>query len=215
MCPIEDCFTKFHGTVRSCLDSYLLRGWINNRPVLALLGQTPLSIGCTHIENKAMKRILLGTLFTVVSLNAMAQAPGGPNCGWGNMLFEGQRGTPAHFLASTTNGTSGNATFGMTSGTNGCTTKDALTYGGKSWIAMNGMMNELSEDMAKGNGEALTTYAVVLGVAPEDREHFAAVTHEHFQQIFSKADVTADDVHTTTLAVLKSDARLSKYATAA
>lgn len=41
-----------------------------------------------------MKRILLGTLFTVVSLNAMAEAPGGPNCGWGNMLFEGQRGTP-------------------------------------------------------------------------------------------------------------------------
>jgi hypothetical protein len=38
------------------------------------------------------------------------------------MLFEGQRGTPAHFLASTTNGTSGNATFGMTSGTNGCST---------------------------------------------------------------------------------------------
>jgi hypothetical protein len=68
---------------------------------------------------------------------------------------------------------------------------------------MNGMMNELSEDMAKGQGEALTTYAVVLGVAPEDRAHFAAVTHEHFQQIFSKADVTAEDVHTNTLAVLK------------
>ena len=58
-----------------------------------------------------MKRILLGTLFTAVSINAMAQAPGGPDCGWGNTLFEGQRGTPAHFLASTTNGTSGNATF--------------------------------------------------------------------------------------------------------
>ena len=103
----------------------------------------------------------------------------------------------------------------MTSGTNGCNTNSALTYGGKSWIAMNGMMNELSEDMAKGNGEALTTYAVVLGVAPEDREHFAAVTHEHFQQIFSKADVTADDVHNNTIAVLKSDARLAKYATQA
>ena len=162
-----------------------------------------------------MKRILLGTLFTVVSLNAMAQAPGGPNCGWGNMLFEGQRGTPAHFLASTTNGTSGNATFGMTSGTNGCTTKDALTYGGKSWIAMNGMMNELSEDMAKGNGEALTTYAVVAGDRPGDRRQCAAVNHGHFQQIVSKADVTAEDVHSNTLAILKGDARLAKYATAA
>jgi hypothetical protein len=80
---------------------------------------------------------------------------------------------------------------------------------------MNGMMNELSEDMAKGQGEALTTYAVVLGVAPEDRAHFSAVTHEHFQQIFSKADVTAEDVHTNTLAVLKNDPRLAKYATQA
>ncbi|MDH0732260.1 DUF3015 domain-containing protein [Pseudomonas sichuanensis] len=159
-----------------------------------------------------MKRILLGTLFAAVSINAMAEAPGGPNCGWGNMLFEGQRGTPAHFLASTTNGTSGNATFGMTSGTNGCSTKASLTYGGKSWFAMNGMMNELSEDMAKGQGEALTTYAVVLGVAPEDRAHFAAVTHEHFQQIFSSADVTAETVHSNTLAVLKSDPQLAKYA---
>ena len=51
--------------------------------------------------------------------------------------------------------------------------------------------------------------------APEDREHFAAVTHEHFQQIFSKADVTAEDVHSNTLAILKGDARLAKYATAA
>ena len=159
-----------------------------------------------------MKRILLGTLFTVVSLNAMAQAPGGPNCGWGNMLFKGQRGTASHFVASTTNGTSGNATFGMTSGTNGCSTNSALTYGGKSWIAMNGMMNELSEDMAKGNGEALTTYAVVLGVAPEDRAHFAAVTQAHFSEIFSAADVNEQQVHEATLAVLKADARLAKYA---
>ncbi|HEK1686038.1 TPA: DUF3015 domain-containing protein [Pseudomonas putida] len=162
-----------------------------------------------------MKRILLGTLFAAVSINAMAEAPGGPNCGWGNLLFEGQRGTPAHFLASTTNGTSGNATFGMTSGTNGCSTKAALTYGGKSWLAMNGTMNELSEDMAQGQGEALTTYAVVLGVKPEDRAHFASVTHDHFQQIFSSANVTAEDVHSNTIAVLKKDPQLAKYATEA
>lgn len=41
-----------------------------------------------------MKRILLGTLIAAASLNAFAEAPGGPNCGWGNMLFEGQKGLP-------------------------------------------------------------------------------------------------------------------------
>ena len=162
-----------------------------------------------------MKRILIGTLFAAASLNAMAEAPGGPDCGWGNMLFEGQRGIAPHFLASTTNGTTGNATFGMTSGTNGCATNGALTYGGKSMLKLGAMLDELSEDMAKGQGEALTTYAVLLGVEPQDRAHFAAVTHSHFQDIFSRADVTADEVHSATLAVIKADARLAKYATPA
>ena len=119
-----------------------------------------------------MKKLLLGTLLVAVSSAALAEAPGGPNCGWGNMLFKGQRGMASHFVASTTNGTSGNATFGMTSGTNGCSTNGTLTYGGKPMLVVSNMMDELSEDMAKGQGEALTTYAVVLGVAPQDRAYF-------------------------------------------
>ena len=84
---------------------------------------------------------------------------------------------------------------------------------GKPMIVLGSIMDELSEDMAKGEGEALTTYAVVLGVKPEDRAHFAEVTHEHFAQIFTKSDVTAADVLANTQAVLKQDARLAKYAT--
>ena len=159
-----------------------------------------------------MKRVLFASLLAVTSARAVAEAPGGPNCGWGNMLFKGHSGMPSHFVASTTNGTSGNATFGMTSGTNGCSTSGVLTYGGKPMLVLSGIMDELSEDMAKGEGEALTTYAVVLGVAPEDRAHFAAVTQAHFSEIFSAADVNEQQVHEATLAVLKADARLAKYA---
>ena len=159
-----------------------------------------------------MKRILIGTLFAAVSINAFAEAPGGPNCGWGNMLFKGQRGTASHFVASTTNGTSGNATFGMTSGTNGCSTNGTLTYGGKPMLVVSNMLDELSEDMAKGQGEALTTYAVLLGVAEQDRAHFAAITHKNFSEIFSSADVTGEQMHAATLAVIKRDSRLAKYA---
>src|SRR5690606_3119385 len=112
-----------------------------------------------------MKRLLIGSLLAAASLNAFATAPGGPGCGWGNMLFEGQSGLPSHLVASITNGTSGNATFGMTSGTNGCDTSGKLAYHGKSMLVLSSIMNELSEDMARGEGEALTTYAVVMGVA--------------------------------------------------
>ena len=99
----------------------------------------------------------------------------------------------------------------MTSGTNGCSTNGTLTYGGKPMIALNGMMDELSEDMARGDGEALTTYAVVLGVAPEDRAHFASVTQQHFSEIFSSSDTTSVEVYSATLAVLKQDPQLAKY----
>lgn len=159
-----------------------------------------------------MKRILLGSLLAAASLNAFAEAPGGPGCGWGNMLFEGQRGLPSHLVALTTNGTSGNATFGMTSGTNGCRTNGTLTYSGKPMLVLGSIIDELSEDMARGEGEALTTYAVILGVQPQDRAHFAAVTHQHFQQIFKTANVTAEQVHAATLVILKQDARLARYA---
>ena len=43
------------------------------------------------------------------------------------MLFKGQRGVATHVVAATTNGTSGNNTFGMTTGTNGCHTNGALS----------------------------------------------------------------------------------------
>ena len=52
----------------------------------------------------------------------------------------------------------------MTSGTNGCNTNARLGYGGRSIFAMNGMLDNIAEDMAKGQGEALDAYAVLLGV---------------------------------------------------
>lgn len=158
-----------------------------------------------------MKRLLIGSVLAAASLNAFATAPGGPGCGWGNMLFEGQSGLPSHLFASFTNATSGNATFGMTSGTNGCDTDGTLIYQGSAMLTLSSIMNELSEDIARGEGEALTTYAVVMGVEPADRAHFAAVANQHFNDIFSSADVTAEQVHAATLAVMKQDAILARY----
>ena len=100
-----------------------------------------------------MKRILLGTLMTIASASAFAVAPGGPNCGWGNMLFKGQSGLPSHFVASTTNGTSGNATFGMTSGTNGCSTNGTLTYGGKPLLVV----------QARGHSSEVEVFGPMMG----------------------------------------------------
>ena len=156
-----------------------------------------------------MKKVIAGLALLSASSVVMAEAPGGPNCGWGNALFEGQSGLGSHIIASITNGTSGNNTFGMTSGTNGCSTSGTLTYGGKSMVSS--IMGEFSEDVAAGEGDAMDTVAVVYGVEKQDRATFAKVMHENFTVIFPNEDVTADDMMASIEAIMKADATLSKY----
>ncbi|OEC34028.1 Protein of unknown function [Pseudomonas cuatrocienegasensis] len=164
------------------------------------------------MDTRLLSKGLIFGLLSAASVAAHADAPGGNGCGWGNMLFEGQRGIAPHFLATTTNGTSGNATFGMTSGTNGCDTSGSLGYNGRSLLAMNGMLDSIAEDMAQGQGEALDAYATLLGVEQADREHFAKVTHANFSTIFASADATGEQVLAATLAVMERDTQLARYA---
>lgn len=156
-----------------------------------------------------MKKLLIGAALLTASSASFAVAPGGPGCGWGNLLMEGKSGMGPHFLATTTNGTSGNATFGMTSGTNGCSTDGTLTYGGKSMIGA--VMDEFSQDVAAGEGDALGAVAAALQVEKQDRGHFNQVLHDNFATIFPNADVTAEDVHNAVIALMKSDDRLQRY----
>ncbi len=159
-----------------------------------------------------MKRSLLAASLVAASFSASAVVPGGDSCGWGNMLFEGQSGLPMHVVASTTNGTSGNASFGMTSGTNGCSANGTLTYGGNPMIDLSSIMGEFSEDVARGHGDAMTTVAVALKIEAQDRQTFESVMHENFAVIFPTENVTSEEAMAAVLEVMKADARLSKYA---
>jgi len=158
-----------------------------------------------------MNKSIAGIILMGASSTAFATAPGGDNCGWGNMFHDGTSGTGRHFLASTTNGTSGNKTFGMTSGTNGCSTSGTLTYGGSKMVNLSPIMGEFTEDVAKGHGDALDAVAVMIGVEPQDRDAFAKTMHENFTVIFPNEDVTAGEALSSINDVMKNDDRLAKY----
>jgi len=159
-----------------------------------------------------MKRTLLAISLLITPALSFAVAPGGPDCGWGNLVFENQRGVVPHFGAFTTNGTSGNATSGMTSGTNGCSMDGRLTYGGENILASAGFMEDISSDMARGEGESLNALAILIGVSPEDRGTFKRVTRENFAVIFPSANTSAESMLTSLGNVMKQDAILAKYA---
>ena len=160
-----------------------------------------------------MKKVIAGLVLisaSSVSTTASAVAAGGAGgCGWGNALFKGQSGTATHVLAGTTNAFVGNNTFGMTSGTNGCSTNGTLGYGGESMVSS--IMDEFSEDVARGDGDAMNTVAVAYGVEKQDRATFARVMHENFATLFPSEDVTAGEMIASIEKVMKADATLSKY----
>ena len=157
-----------------------------------------------------MKKLLIASTL-LMSTSVLAEAPGSATCGWGNMLFKGQSGTPSHVLAATTNGSTGNNTIGMTFGTNGCSTKGKLSYGGKEMIDVSMIMDEFSEDVARGNGEALTAVAVSLGVVEADRALFKATMHDNFNAIFPSENATTEHVVSTMFTLMKNDTALVKY----
>lgn len=156
-----------------------------------------------------IKPLLIGSLMMSVSSLAMA-TDSGPGCGWGSMLFEGQSGVAPHVVAATTNGTSGNNTFGMTSGTNGCDTSQTIDYTGTSAVVFHNM-DRLSNDIAKGDGEILSTLAAVIGIEEQDVPVFKRVMHENFSSIYASSDVTSEQVVDSIIALMAKDEALSKY----
>jgi hypothetical protein len=127
------------------------------------------------------------------------------------MILEGKTGLANHMFALTTNGTSGNATFGMTFGTNGCSVDGPLTYGGDSMVWFNNILDEYSTDVALGHGEALNAVAVMVGVEPEDRDHFNNVMHENFALLFPNTETTGQEVLDSMVVVMSEDDTLKRY----
>ena len=157
-----------------------------------------------------MKKILAASLLgTAFAFTSAAHAVSDAGCGLGSIVFEGKEGIPFNILAATTNGTSGNQTFGMTTGTLNCGE-------GKFQVAMSLFVNDnldsLAMDSARGEGETIDTLAAMWGMEEADRAHFASLVQSRFDEIFTSQDATAEDVLNNFNRVISEDAELSGYA---
>ncbi len=159
-----------------------------------------------------MKKLLVASVLTIASISA-ANAAGENNvgCGWGSMVFNGKTGVPSQVMAATTNGTSGNQTFGITSGTAGCS-KDGVV---KSSAALSTFMaanfDKVSHNMAVGKGESLETMANLMGIAEQDKATFFSTTRENFDAIFASENSTVKEVIANLGKVMANNEKLAPY----
>lgn len=154
-----------------------------------------------------MKKIVIAALATLAAASSMAAQNNVGSCGWGSKLFEGQSGVAPQVLAATTNGTSGNQTFAITSGTSGCTQDGVVSSQWKTAMYIDGNRVALARDAAAGQGESLNVLAEVMGVKAADRAAFAATIKANFATVFANEQVAAN-----LKSVLASNAQLAGYA---
>ncbi|WP_111494397.1 MULTISPECIES: DUF3015 domain-containing protein [Marinobacter] len=151
-----------------------------------------------------MKKIIAGAMLLGASSLAFAQ----PGCGVGAMIWKGQSGMAPHILAATTNGTLGNQTFGMTTGTLGCNTNESVQ---SMAMYMDNNIDKIARDMSRGEGENLDTLAVLLKVDEADRPAFRQLMQDNFATIFPSSDTTSDEAVSAIVALLESHETLGKY----
>ena len=161
-----------------------------------------------------MKKLFV-TVLAAVPMAAMAAGENNiGTCGWGSKVFEGQRGIAPQVLAGTTNGTFGNQTFGVTSGTSGCTQDGAVSSNWKTALFIDGNKQQLARDMAVGSGETLDSLAHLLGLEAQDRTLFNRVAKDNMARIFPSNEVATQQVVVSLREVMAADARLARYTVA-
>lgn len=125
---------------------------------------------------------------------AMAANPDtGPGCGLGKLAWQNypnQKTVGVQTMEATTNGSFGTQTFGISSGTSGCTND------GKFWAqekvnvfaALN--FENLAQDMAQGQGEHLTSLATLMGIPAAQQPAFFAMTQEKYASLVSAGETS-------------------------
>lgn len=152
-----------------------------------------------------MKRILLLLLVAVVWVgfagSAVAAAKQGAahrntGCGLGTMLFKNNAddSIALQSFQATTNGTSGNQTFGITSGTSECEQPAKFVKNDRLNEFVVANMDNLAKDIAKGRGETLDAFADLLQVPAEKKAEFYQKLQASFAKIFASENVVLAEV---------------------
>jgi hypothetical protein len=129
---------------------------------------------------------------------------GAAGCGVGSLIFGDQPGM-VQVLAATTNGTLGNQTFGITTGTLNCG-EAAVGRGGAS-LFIEANKEALAKDAARGSGETIVTLSHLAGCM--DASAVGAKLQQNYSSVFPSADAKTEVVIENVLSTLKSDDALA------
>jgi Protein of unknown function (DUF3015) len=138
---------------------------------------------------------LVALLFSLSPLTSvMAAGYGAAGCGLGGKLIGNNNDILAQLGATTLNNAlPGSQTFAMSSGTLGCSKAFGSAQSEQKIFAENNF-NNLSKEMAVGEGESLDTLAGLMGCPSDTTQAFATFTKQNYDSIFPSEQTTPSEM---------------------
>ncbi len=154
-----------------------------------------------------MKKFIAGAALAVAATSSFASPAG---CGLGTaVVFPDANEWYEHVMAATTNGTSGNQTFGMTSGTLGCEGANGPLKLARVFMDQN--MEQLAADSARGQGESLDALTTLIGVDAADKAEFTQTVQSNFDSIFVSTEASSEQAYDALVSIMAENEKLAKY----
>src|SRR6185295_12947154 len=142
------------------------------------------------------KVIALGLLASLLPTLAIARGNHPmAGCGLGYLLMSNKDNDKvSQVLGSTTNGTFGSQTFGISSGTSGCTEDGAVKVARATEVFVDVNLTSLRQEMSAGQGEYVDALASLLGATDSTRPQMVRFFQSEYQNLFPTASTSSEEM---------------------
>lgn len=153
-----------------------------------------------------IKVLVISAAVTAFSASVSAKGYGQAGCGLGATLMGPKSG---QIFAGTTNASSYNQLFAITSGTSECTDDAVVKAQVEQKIYVLNNFEGLQKDMARGQGEKLNSFAFLMGCSADSVQGFNSLTHKNYAAIFDTQTDSPETVVERVKTIVGSDKALA------
>jgi hypothetical protein len=144
-----------------------------------------------------MKKLLALSVVALMMPSLTLAAGNHPmaGCGLGYLLLSNKDNSKVtQVIGATTNGTFGSQTFGISSGTSGCTEDGAVKFAKAAEVFAEVNLDSLRREMAMGKGEYVETFASLLGATEANHAAVLKMFQSEYASLFPSASTTSSDL---------------------